>query len=301
MSGEMVVWLRRASGPPRGGRGRECRALAAGAMMVMCVGATAPTRADPQIVLPNGLPVQVKPTFSEPGLPAFNFPTGGSSSVGGTIIDDTGSGNGSSGTGSSSGSGSSGGSGDAYNTMMAQEWGSDAAAAAAAMGVSATALAATCVMESNCQNVGSSSSTSTAAGVFQMINTTYTADINGALAYDPSISGTITSGLAGQMDPATEAYAAAYELRTDALALQNDGVSDPTVLQARAMYQFGSGAGLDVAEADDSANLESYINLTPKQLAANGLTATETVGEWRQTVINKLGSTTANQTILSSK
>ena len=33
--------------------------------------------ADPQVVLPNGLPVQVKPTYSEPGLPAFSFPTSG--------------------------------------------------------------------------------------------------------------------------------------------------------------------------------------------------------------------------------
>ena len=113
------------------------------------------------------------------------------------------------------------------------------------------------------------------------------------------IANSIVSGLAGKMDPATEAYAAAYELRSDALALQNDGVSDPTVIQARAMYQFGGGAGLQVAEANDSDTLESYINLTPSQLAANGLTATETVGQWRQTVVGKLGATTANQSILS--
>ena len=33
--------------------------------------------ADPAIVSPNGLPVQVNPTFPEPGLPAFSFPQGG--------------------------------------------------------------------------------------------------------------------------------------------------------------------------------------------------------------------------------
>ena len=59
--------------------------------------------------------------------------------------------------GSSGGSVSSGGSGDAYNMMMSQDWGSEAEAAASAMGVSATALAATCAMESNCQNVGAAS------------------------------------------------------------------------------------------------------------------------------------------------
>ncbi|MGO9602494.1 MAG: hypothetical protein ACLQAT_03650, partial [Candidatus Binataceae bacterium] len=67
--------------------------------------------------------------------------------------------------GSSSGSVSSGGSGDAYNTMMAQDWGSAAADAASALGVSASALAATCSMESNCQNVGASGGSS-AAGAF---------------------------------------------------------------------------------------------------------------------------------------
>jgi hypothetical protein len=203
------------------------------------------------------------------------------------------------GNGGGDGSTSAGGgsSGDAYNTMMAQSWGSDAANAAGAMGVSTTALAATCVMESNCQNVGASGGGS-ASGAFQMINSTYTADINGALAYDPAISGSIVSGLAGQMDPTTEAYAASYELRTDALALQNDGMTDPTVLQTRAVYQFGGNVGPNVAAAQDSANLAQITGLSAASLAANGLTASSTVGQWRQTIINKLGSATANQTVL---
>ena len=252
--------------------------------------------ADPQVVLPNGLPVQVKPTYSEPGLPAFSFPTGGGSLLGGSPGSvDTGNGGGEGST--STGSGSSGGSGDAYNTMMSQSWGSAAANAAGAMGVSATALAATCVMESNCQNVGASGGGS-ASGAFQMINSTYTADINGALAYDPAISGSIVSGLAGQMDPTTEAYAASYELRTDALALENQGISDPTVLQTRAMYQFGAGAGPGVASAPDSANIAQLTGLSAASLAANGLTTSSTVGDWRQTIINKLGSATANQSVL---
>jgi hypothetical protein len=39
--------------------------------------------ADPAIVSPNGLPVQVNPTFPEPGLPAFSLPQGGLSNTGG--------------------------------------------------------------------------------------------------------------------------------------------------------------------------------------------------------------------------
>ena len=259
-------------------------------------GALAPqaASADPQVVLPNGLPVQVKPTYSEPGLPAFSFPTGGGSLLGGSTgsVDTGGDGS------TSAGGGSSGGSGDAYNTMIAQSWGSAAADAASALGVSATALAATCVMESNCQNVGASGG-GTASGAFQMINSTYTADINGAVAYDPAISGSIVSGLAGQMDPTTEAYAASYELRADALSLQqNDGISDPTVLQTRAVYQFGGNVGLDVAAANDSDNIAQITGLSPASLAANGLTTSSTVGQWRQTIINKLGSATANQSVL---
>jgi hypothetical protein len=273
--------------------GRRWLWLVAGASGVLAAQAA---NADPQVVLPNGLPVQVKPTYSEPGLPAFSFPTGGGSLLdGSTGSTDTGNGSGDGST--SAGGGSSVGGSDAYNEMMAQSWGSAAANAAGAMGVSATALAATCVMESNCQNVGASGGGS-ASGAFQMINSTYTADINGALASDPAISGGIVSGLAGQMDPTTEAYAASYELRTDALALQSDGITDPTVLQTRAVYQFGGSVGPGVAAAQDSANLAQITGLSAASLAANGLTTSSTVGQWRQTIINKLGSATANQTVL---
>src|SRR5271154_2896741 len=57
--------------------------------------------ADPAIVSPNGLPVQVNPTFPEPGLPAFSFPQGG--------LSDTGSVTGAVTTGDGSGSGSGSG------------------------------------------------------------------------------------------------------------------------------------------------------------------------------------------------
>ena len=170
--------------------------------------------------------------------------------------------------------------------------------AAGAMGVSATALAATCAMESNCQNVGSSGGSS-ATGAFQMISSTYNADINGAVAYDPSIAGTIVSGSAGEMDPGTEAYAAAYELRQDAINLQNNSnISNPTVLDVRAVYQFGSGAGPGVAEAPDDANIAQLTGLSAASLAANGLNSSITVGQWRQTIISKLGSATASQSVL---
>ena len=273
----------RGEGPAAGWGGRT-RRWRTHIVVLLGVGACRAAHADPSIVLPNGLPVQVVPTFQEPGLPAFSFPDGSGLAVGG------------SGSGSGSGDGASG---EAYDTMMAQAWGNQAVDAANAMGVNAAALAATCVMESNCQNVGSSGGSS-AAGAFQMINSTYTADINGAVAYDPDISGSIVSGLAGQMDPGTEAYAAAYEMRTDALMLQNQqNMSDPTVLDVRAVYQFGAGVGPQVATAADSANIAQLTGLSAASLAANGLTTSSTVGQWRAAITAKLGSATANQSVLS--
>ena len=65
--------------------------------------------ADPAIVSPNGLPVQVNPTFPEPGLPAFSFPQGGLSDTGsvpGAVTIGGGSGSGSASLGSYSGTGS---------------------------------------------------------------------------------------------------------------------------------------------------------------------------------------------------
>jgi hypothetical protein len=254
-------------------------------------------QADPAAVVYSGLPIQIKPTYQEPGVPAFSFPTGGS--FGGST--NPSSGDDSSGYGGSSSGGSRGidSGGSALDTMNAQTWGAQANTAAYAMGINPSALAGTCMMESRCQNSAASGSGS-ASGVWQMINSTYNSDIAGAVALDPSIASSIVPGFAGSMDPATEAYAAAYELRQDALILQNNGFTNPTVLQTRALYQFGQGAGPDIAAAPDSDNLASYLSLTPAQLAANGISSTTTVGQWRQTIASKLGGT-ANQVVLAGR
>jgi hypothetical protein len=71
---------------------------------------------------------------------------------------------------------------------------------------------------------GVATGASDAAGAFEMVSSTYTSDINGAIAEDPSIAGSIVQGLAGRMDLGTEAYAAAYELQRDAVQLQAAGL-----------------------------------------------------------------------------
>ena len=244
----------------------------AAAAMLSCASAYA----DPHIVVNSGLPVQIKPTFQEPGLPAFNFPAGGTT---GTSSGDSGAGpSGASGS-TVAGIGGADAGGAALDLMNAQSWGSQAAAAATALGVNPAALAATCMMESQCQNVGSSSSVSSAAGAFQMISTTYTADINGAVAEDPAIASNIVQGLAGQMDPGTEAYAASYELQQDAQMLQNGGVSNPTVLSVRAVYQFGGATGVGVALAQRFCQPREYYQSL----------VIRSRGQWPYSIVNRRG------------
>ena len=104
------------NGSPPGGR--RWLWIVVGASGVLAAQAA---RADPQVVLPQGLPVQVKPTYTEPGLPQFTFPTSGGSLLGGSA--DAGSGSGDGGTNTNLGGGSTAGSGDAYNSMMFSELG----------------------------------------------------------------------------------------------------------------------------------------------------------------------------------
>ena len=244
--------------------------------------------ADPGLVTQSGLPVTVKPTAAEPGLPQFTYPTG--------VPSGTGTGTGTSGDGSGAagiGSGTTGSGGSASNLppnatldQVAQQDYIQSAAAAA--GISPAALAATCMAESNCQNVGAGNG-STASGEFQMINSTYTAMINEFAANNPDIP--VDTSLAGKMDPTNEAYAAAQYLADGVQALQAGGDQNPTNVDLRGYYQFGSGKGIAVANASPGDNLESIVNLTPSQMAANGITSTTTVGQWRQVYANQIGAT----------
>jgi hypothetical protein len=133
----------------------------------------------------NGPPVQVQPYVPEPGVPLFTINPGtvnsflDADSVG--VGNGTAAGNGSGGYGTgpdgaaaddaTGGDYSSGGSGignsTALGTMLGTSWGNTAVGNAQALGVNPSALAATCVLESGCQNVGGSG---TISGVFQMSN-----------------------------------------------------------------------------------------------------------------------------------
>ena len=112
----------------------------------------------------SGLPQQVIATFPEIGAPTFTT-SPGTPSAG----DTGGQGTGDAGESSTDGSG---GSSDALNTMLGQPWGSTAVNNAEALGVNPSVLAATCVIESGCQNVGLRFRHG-CPGAFQMIAATF--------------------------------------------------------------------------------------------------------------------------------
>ena len=173
------------------------------------IAASLPVRADPVPETMNGVPLLPIPTYEEVGLPAFTMPTGTPSTTNpNTPTPPTNTGGGGSGDGSDS---------TAMATMMSRSWGAAAEANAQSLGVNGVALAATCVLESNCQSVGG---TGTINGAFQMSNGTYNDAMAAALKQNPNLAANIVPGLAGKMDPATQSIASAEYLRQGALALQ---------------------------------------------------------------------------------
>jgi len=243
----------------------------------------------------NGPPVQVQPYVAEPGVPLITINPGTVNPFTGV---DGGDGSGTEGGGDGTGDsgGGTSGSSTALDTLLGQSWGATAIANAEQLGVNPSALAATCVVESGCQNVAGSG---TIAGAFQMSAATYTAMINQALSNDPSLASEITPGLAGQMDPATESIAAAEYLMQGAEALQNAGVGSPTVLDVRGYYNFGPANGEALALANSDETMSQVLSgLSTQTLAANGISPGETVGQWRASVSAKIGNA-AGQSVLS--
>jgi hypothetical protein len=230
----------------------------------------------------NGPPVQVIPYASEPGVPTITinpgtpnpFPMGGGSGTGGS-----GGGN----TGDSS----------ALTTLMGTSWGSQAIQNAEALGVNPSALAATCVLESGCSQPSGGGG---AQGVFQMFPAAYQEGLATALAANPGLAPQIVQGSAGMNDPTTEAIAAAGYLMQANQALENAGISNTTVVQARSYYNFGPSAGVQIAQASGGDLMSQY--LSPGVMSANGVTPGETVAQWQAAVSAKIGNA-GGQTVLT--
>lgn len=229
----------------------------------------------------NGVPEQVIPRVFDVGLGSFTI-------VPGTGIPNTTAGGGTGGTGETGG-GVEAGASVALDTMTSRSWGIAASEAATSVGVNPSALAATCMVESGCQNVTARSG-SQIRGAFQMLDSTFESGLTQAVRYNPNLAGTVQRGVAGSMDPGNQAISAAATLRTDATRLQAAGVSNPTVLDVRGGYNFGSAYTVSLARADNSELMSGVLSgYTPQQLAGNGVTATTTVGQWRAAVAAKMG------------
>ncbi|GBR07857.1 MULTISPECIES: hypothetical protein [Acetobacter] len=237
----------------------------------------------------NGPPIQVTPYVSEPGVPTVTITPGSTNPLGGDTDPNGGGAGGSTGTGTSTSAGSS----DALNTLLAQSWGATAVSEAEAVGVNPSALAATCVAESGCTNAGTNG---TATGAFQMQPAAFQDGLATALAADPALASQIVQGSAGQSDPTTEAIAASGYLMQANTALTSAGVTNPTVLDARAYYNFGPNAGVQIAQAPPTALMSDYISSAA--LSGNNISATETVAQWQSSVSSKIGNA-ASQTVLS--
>jgi hypothetical protein len=263
--------------------------IGAGAMMVVGQGASAQ-----QAATLNGAPQQVIPYASEPGVPTITIAPGTLNPFPSDGSDGTGTGdNGSSGTGSVGGTG---GDSTALNTMENTPWGLQAIQNATALGLNPSALAATCVMESGCgANVGSGSG---AQGVFQMYPAAFQEGLQTALAANPSLAPQIVQGAAGMNDPTTEAIAASGYLMQANQALQDAGITNPNVVQARGYYNFGPSNGIELAQASPNETMaQAMPNVSQATLASNGISAGETVAQWQASVGSKIGSA-AGQTVL---
>lgn len=159
------------------------------ALVVKAVGLLAHPAAAVTFETMNGAPVQMQPYADEPGAPAVTIPLGTAQPFAGASAS------------AGAGSGGTTGGTEALNIMLATPWGSDASAAAMAVGINPSVLAATCVVESGCQNVSGSG---TVSGAFQMTNATYRQDMNRVVAQNPDLASVVDTSLAGKMNPATK-------------------------------------------------------------------------------------------------
>jgi Transglycosylase SLT domain len=281
----------RGSGRRAWSGGRRTKLIGVG---VIVAGAFGPCWAQQATTL-NGAPVQLQPYVPEPGVPQVTVPLGTLTPADGQDGAD-GSGSGSD-TGTGTGVSSTGSSSTALSTMMGTPWGAQAVAAADALGVNPSAVAATCVMESGCNaSVGSNGS---ATGVFQMQPAAFQEGIQTALNANPALASEIVQGSAGMNDPVTEAIAASGYLLQANQALENSGITNPTVLDARAFYNFGPSNGIQLAQASPAQTMaEAMPNVSQATLSANGISPGETVAQWQASVSSRIGGA-AVQSVLS--
>lgn len=244
-------------------------------------------------VLRGGPPVQVLPYVSEPGVPWITITPGTPNPFGGADGDGKG-GPGGDGTGLGGGGGGDTGGPDPINTLIGTSWGSSAICDAQSLGLNPSALAATCVLESGCTQPAPGSG---AQGIFQMFPAAFQDGLKTALAANPALASQVNTAL-GPNDPTTAAIAASGYLMQAAQNLQSHGISNPTVLDTRSYYEFGPKYGTTVAIAQDGEPMSQVLVGAPSDVfTQNAITPGETVGQWRASVVAKIGNA-ARQPVL---
>ncbi len=184
---------------------------------------------------------------------------------------------------------------DVLTKMTRTSWGNTAVGNATAVGVNPYAVAATCVLASDCAAAQGGSATQ---DVFEMYPASFQQGLQTALAADPSLASQIVQGVDGMSDPTTEAIAASGYLIQAARTLQNAGIAEPTILQARGYFLFGPADGVRLANATPDTPMSSAMpDMSAAALAANGVVPGETVAQWEAFVTGRIG-TAATQSLL---
>ena len=241
-------------------------------------------RADPSIVTMNGVPAQVIPSIPEVGAPNFVTPAGGGSFMGDGGGPTSTDGSTDPSASSTDWTGYSGGGTAAMDAMMATPYGAMASQSATQLGLNPEAMAGLGQLESGFRNVGTENGSSSATGPWQITTGTW----NGTVAkYNlPYTAGDITN-------PAAQAQVASYIAKDYANAVSEKTGQPATVLQTYGAWVFGPSPGGNMARADTSSPLSSFVSATA--LSNNNMTGW-TVGQFYSTFGNKLGSA-ANQTV----
>lgn len=250
-------------------------AIRRGLLVAACVGLGGPAWADPSPVTATGLPPQIVPAVPEVGLTIMQMPGAGTQP-----------GTGSTG-GTTPGGGSSTGSGAAYDALMSQSYGSAAAQDAQQAGINVNALADIGQAESGFQNIPTANGSSSATGPWQITTGTFNA-INQQYGLGFS-SSDITN-------PTAQAEVASYIIQNYANSVSQATGQPATVVQTYGAYVFGPSAGAQMATADPSAPLSSFVS---SQALSNNNMQGWTVGQFQQVMSGRLGPT-ASQTVRAS-
>lgn len=245
------------------------------ALTAIALGAGKLAIAAPVPSMPSGAPAQVIPKYPEPGAPAFGGP--GSGGLGGGETVPPGDGGGWSDTGGYSGT-------DALEGLSASGLYDAVASASANSGVSIEALAGIGYLESNFQNVAEAGGTTSANGVWQLVDGT-----RNQYAAQLGLSNADFS------DPAVQAQIAAAVIKDYSNTVAKSTGSPATVLQTYGAFVYGPTAGANLASAPPTDSLAKYI---PATSIANNHMEGWTVGQFYEKFGNKLGDV-ANASVVA--